>query len=125
MKTAYKLSLILLVATNVSASALAQSNPWSANYNNPADIVPDKAVSRQSFPNNFKLFNLNIAPLRSELFSIVDSSTLPLSTTIFLPNADGAYEQFEVVEASNFEPPLQARFPEIRAYSGKGITDRY
>ena len=28
-------------------------------------------------------------------------------------------------EASNFEPALQAQFPEIRAYSGKGITDRY
>src|SRR5206468_11645033 len=24
----------------------------------------------------------------------------------------------------NFEPALQARFPEIRAYSGKGITDK-
>ena len=30
-----------------------------------------------------------------------------------------------MTEASNFEPALQAQFPEIRAYSGKGITDRY
>ena len=44
---------------------------------------------------------------------------------IVLPNADGQYEQFEVFEASNFEPDLQAQFPEIRAYSGKGITDKY
>ena len=28
-------------------------------------------------------------------------------------------------EASNFEPDLQASFPEIRAFSGKGITDKY
>ena len=41
------------------------------------------------------------------------------------PNADGGIEEFEVYEASNFEPDLQAQFPEIRAYSGKGITDRY
>ena len=41
-----------------------------------------------------------------------------------LPNADGQIEQFEVFEASNFEPALQAQFPEIRAFSGKGITDK-
>jgi hypothetical protein len=44
---------------------------------------------------------------------------------ISLPNANGDLEQFEVYEASNFEPELQAKFPEIRAYSGKGISDQY
>ncbi|ESU19430.1 fpp1 protein [Flavobacterium cauense R2A-7] len=34
-------------------------------------------------------------------------------------------EQFEMYEASNFEPDLQAQFPQIRAFSGKGITDKY
>ena len=82
-------------------------------------------MARQSFPTEFKLFNLNIEPLRQQLFSIVDSNVPPRSTVIVLPNADGQYEQFEVFEASNFEPDLQAQFPEIRAYSGKGITDKY
>ena len=43
------------------------------------------------------------------------------STVITLPNADGGLEQFEVFEASNFDPALQARFPEIRAYSGRSL----
>src|SRR5205085_3002307 len=47
------------------------------------------------------------------------------STIISLPNAEGQIEQFEVFEASNFEPALQERFPEIRAFSGRGITDKY
>ena len=42
-----------------------------------------------------------------------------------MPNADGEMEDFEMYEASNFEADLQAQFPEIRAYSGKGITDKY
>ena len=42
---------------------------------------------------------------------------------ISIPNAGGELEQFEVFEASNFEPDLQARFPEIRAFSGKSLTD--
>ena len=43
---------------------------------------------------------------------------------ITLPNTNGKFENFEIVEASNFEPELQAKFPEIRAYSGKGVEDK-
>ena len=80
-------------------------------------------MARPSYPKEFKLYNLNIEPLRQQLFSVVGNASR--STVIVLPNADGQYEQFEVFEASNFEPDLQAQFPLIRAYSGKGITDKY
>lgn len=42
---------------------------------------------------------------------------------VVIPNKDGAMEQFLIVESSNFDPELQAQYPEIRAYSGVGITD--
>jgi hypothetical protein len=32
-------------------------------------------------------------------------------------------EKFLVWESSNFEPELQAKYPDIRAYAGVGITD--
>src|SRR6188768_2129136 len=98
---------------------------WSVNNQIRSSINTDKAVARLSFPKEFKLFDLNIEPLRRELFSITGSRATSRSTVISLPNADGGIEQFEVFEASNFEPALQARFPEIRAFSGKGITDKY
>ena len=66
---------------------------------------------------------MNIEPLKNELSAIVDSKSN--STIISLPNADGGIEQFEVFEASNFEPELQAKFPDIRAFSGRGLTDKY
>ena len=103
--------------------ASAQQGYWSANSNK-SGIATDKAVARISFPTEFKLFNLSIEPLRQKLFSIVGNQALRHSTVISLPNADGSIEQFEVYEASNFEPALQAQFPEIRAYSGRGITDK-
>ena len=98
---------------------------WSANSESRSSITTDKAVARLSYPKEFKLFNLNLASLRQDLFAVLGSSFLKRSTVISLPNADGNLEQFEVTEASNFEPALQALFPEIRAYSGKGITDKY
>ena len=96
---------------------------WSANSESRSSIITAKGVARQSFPKEFKLFNLNTESLRKELFSIVGSSA-KRQTVISLPNANGGFEEFEVNEASNFEPALQARYPEIRAYSGRGITDR-
>ena len=123
MKKTPTLLLALVLASTLSFEASAQSNFWSVNTQSHAAIRTDKAVARLSYPKQFKLYNLNIEPLRQQLFSVVDNNSL--STVIVLPNADGQYEQFEVFEASNFEPDLQARFPEIRAYSGRGITDKY
>ncbi len=123
MKKTSTLLLALILSSTFSLEASAQSNFWSANTQSRAAIPTDKAVARASYPKEFKLYNLNIEPLRQQLFSIVNDTSR--SAVIVLPNANGQYEQFEVFETSNFEPDLQARFPLIRAYSGKGITDKH
>ncbi|HRD43678.1 MAG TPA: peptidase, partial [Ferruginibacter sp.] len=87
-------------------------------------ISTDKSVARVSFPKTFKLFTANLPLLKQELFKVVNNSVAH-THIISLPNADGAIEEFEIVEASNFDAELQAQFPEIRAFSGKGITDKY
>jgi hypothetical protein len=118
--------VVLLTATLALFTTFGFSQTdkfWSGSNENRSSIITDKAVARLSFPKEFKLFNLNSASLKQELFSVVDKSSKH-ATVISLPNAAGMLEQFEVFEASNFEPALQARFPEIRAYSGKGITDK-
>ncbi len=122
------LFLVAIVGVTIAISTLtatAQQDVWSVFNDNRANITKHKAVARQTFPEEFKLFNLNIEPLRQQLFSIVDSQNRQQSTLISLPNAAGNIEQFEVYEASNFEPELQAQFPQIRAFSGKGVTDKY
>ncbi len=109
----------------LAISAFSQTDRfWSVNNESRNNIIPDKAVARLSYPKEVKLFNLNFEPFKQVLFSVVDKPT-KTSTVISLPNAAGTFEEFEVYEASNFEPALQARFPQIRSYSGKGITDRY
>jgi len=114
---------VLALVTTLGFSQM--NNFWSANNESRNSISTDKAVARLSFPKAFKLFNLNTTSLRQQLFSIVGKNATNHATVISLPNANGDMEQFEIFEASNFEPDLQARFPEIRAYSGKGITDKF
>jgi len=123
MKKGLLLTILLALMTTLGFSQADKF--WSVNNDSPGNIITDKAVARLSYPKEFRLFNLNIEPFRQALFSIVDKRSSNQTTVISLPNAAGNLEQFEVYEASNFEPDLQARFPEIRAFSGKGITDRY
>ena len=125
MNSKYNFKIVLFILTVIisTLSVSAQRIIWSVNKEVASDIVADKSVKRASFPKEFKLFDLNIEPLKSELLSAVDNKSG--SAIISLPNADGGIEQFEVFEASNFEPELQAKFPEIRAFSGRGITDKY
>ena len=110
--------------------AFLQSNAqndafWTLHNNNTNKIIEtDKGVSRESFPKEFQLYALNLNQLRDVLFAS-KSAVNDTKTIITLPNVNGQYEQFEVFEASNFEADLQAQFPEIRAYSGQGITDKY
>ncbi len=119
-----KVPVLTLLAVMITTIAFSQVDYWSANTESRSAIATDKAVARLTYPKEFKLFNLNAAPLRQVLFSIVDAQSKQ-STIITLPNAAGNFEQFEVFEASNFEPELQARFHEIRAFSGRGITDKF
>jgi Metallo-peptidase family M12B Reprolysin-like/Secretion system C-terminal sorting domain/Bacterial pre-peptidase C-terminal domain/Fibronectin type III domain len=120
-----KIVLLTMVLAMISIAGFSQSDQfWSADNASRSSIVTDKAVARLSFPTDFKLFSLNAASLRQEVFSIVDNRSSKHSTIISLPNANGNLEQFEIFEASNFEPALQAQFPNIRAYSGKGVTDK-
>ncbi len=120
-----KVLFLTAVLAMVAISGFSQTDKfWSADNANRSSIITDKAVARLSFPTEFTLFDLNRSSLKQALFSVVGSGAKKHSTVITLPNADGNLEQFEVFEASNFEPALQAQFPEIRAYSGRGITDK-
>ncbi len=122
MRKLYKIALVIALANIFPVTLLAQDY-WSlGSKTNVAST--DKAVARQSFPSQFEVYNLNIAPLRQQLFSITGTQARSQSAIISLPNADGQLEQFEVFEASNFDAELQAKYPEIRAYSGKGLTDK-
>ncbi|SHL17234.1 Por secretion system C-terminal sorting domain-containing protein [Chitinophaga jiangningensis] len=116
--------LLLIVTALLCTTSLYAQDYWKA-HTDLARITTDKAVARLAFPASYKLFDLNINTFRREVFKAVAARGTAVNTIISLPNADGQIEQFEITEASNFEPALQAQFPDIRAFSGKGITDPY
>ena len=97
-----------------------QNNFWSEHGFGIMNV--GKASTRTNFPANYKLFDANLSAMKEYLISSL--TTNPDGIILALPNADGLIEEFELTEASNFEPELQAKFNEIRSFSGRGITDR-
>ena len=55
---------------------------------------------------------------------IAASTSKSATSEITIPNADGVLERFMIWESSNFDPELQAKYPEIRAYEGTGLDDK-
>lgn len=69
-------------------------------------------------------YKLNTDFLKSKLSGTTGKSSKSSTAVITFPNSDGVLEKFTVWESSNFEPELQAKYPEIRAYEGSGIDDK-
>ena len=69
-------------------------------------------------------FTINLNALNQTLSTVHDrTSTNNNGVEVIIPNINGELEKYLVFENSNFEPALQAQYPNIRAYKGKGITD--
>ncbi len=69
-------------------------------------------------------FTLDVDALRQTLSATSDKFSRTPGVQVEIPNMNGEIEKFMVWENSNFEPALQAQYPDIRAYVGKGITDK-
>jgi subtilisin-like proprotein convertase family protein len=77
----------------------------------------------KSKPKQEILFQLNEDGLKQALSSTHSNTAKNSGIEITIPNLNGVLEKFLVWESSNFEPELQIKYPDIRAYSGVGITD--
>ncbi|SHI35416.1 zinc-dependent metalloprotease [Flavobacterium terrae] len=120
-----KKQLLLAIGFLFSLSqASAQTDRFWTEYKG-SGVEVAKQISREDFPKQFKLFSVNVDQMRQVLFSAQDRFVSKQGKIISLPNSDGGLEQFEMFEASNFDAELQAQFPDIRAYVGKGINDKY
>ncbi len=117
---------LLLTALFLCIFSLAQSQTEKAwSVVSEKNFTPSKHSQRLSFPTEFKMFRLDLQALRQTLTNAPKRfGARNNGVIIAMPNAEGALEHFEMFEASNFDDQLQAQFPEIRSYVGRGIEDK-
>jgi hypothetical protein len=91
----------------------------------PSKEIKGEKVRRNSFPTDYKVFQLNLNLLKSKLINapVLGANTNQSSLILEFPNSEGNFEQFRVYESSIMDPILEAKFPMIKTYAAQGIND--
>jgi subtilisin-like proprotein convertase family protein len=119
-----KLLLVAFASLFMFCNLQAQTDMlWSKHKG--TILATSKNIERPDFPTDFDLYDLNFNSMKQILSNAQDRFVSRNGVIISLPNKQGGLEQFEVFEASNFTPDFQAQNPDIRAYIGKSLQDKY
>jgi subtilisin-like proprotein convertase family protein len=115
-----KRRLLIAVFAIVSFAGWAQDRSWKPVTRDQADKLGQVKPMHEGLSG--KYFLLDTQSLKQALASLNDNPAAE-PVLVAIPNASGKVEHYRVTEYSNFSPELQAQFPEIRAYAGKGVDD--
>ncbi|ESU24383.1 hypothetical protein FEDK69T_08300 [Flavobacterium enshiense DK69] len=117
----YRLLSIALLAFTSSSFAQNGGSFWKLSSKKSNVVTTQRGAT---LPTK-NLFELDINGLKTALLNSPKRgiNTEKSSVIVSFPNAEGQMERFRILEASNMEPGLAARFPEIKSYVGQGIDN--
>ncbi len=118
-----KKTLLIVTAIMTFGQIIAQNNAVWQKVNR-LETAKLTKVRTDINEETVQYFTLDIATFKQALLNSKDKFSNQQGVIIEFPNRKGELESFYVWENSNMEPDFQALFPEIRAYVGKGITDK-
>ncbi|MFV8324503.1 reprolysin-like metallopeptidase [Flavobacterium sp. ZS1P14] len=117
-----KIILFFILLLSSSLIHAQNGSPWKRIDQNKI-AASDRIVAKPSADNEL-LFKLDEVAIKQSLEPLHNKASKENRIEISIPNTNGVLEKFSVWESSNFEPELQAKYQDIRAYAGIGITDR-
>ncbi|TCN53703.1 T9SS C-terminal target domain-containing protein [Flavobacterium circumlabens] len=113
--------LLLFIAIIFSCANVNAQNDALWQKVNATSVFNRKVTAEDSEKLYFKL---NADFLKEKLTAATDKKSKSNTSEITVPNTNGVLERFTIWESSNFDPELQAKYPDIRAYEGAGIDDK-
>lgn len=115
-----KLLTIALIAISGFSWAQVKKDPWKATTEKSNAII----VANKKTLINPRLFELDVNSLKLSLANAPERFTSEKSNVIVaFPNSEGQLERYRILESSNMDPALAARYPEIKSYIGQGIDN--
>lgn len=100
----------------LSGGIFAQQNSWSNISNRNINNTRERVISVQ----DYKLLGLNESQFVSQLSAISKNSG---KTLMKFPNEHGTTDTFEVIESSTMHPDLQAKYADVRSFTGVKVGD--
>jgi hypothetical protein len=125
MKKIYKHFFTVIIVMFLSLTLQSQ-NIFFADINENA--IQQGTSKRVIVPQKFRSVSLNNQELKSFLWSLPSEKNIvnrKLTPVLLLPTPDGRMAKFHVWESSIQEPGLEAKFPDIKTFTGQGIDDPY
>ena len=115
------LSLIFLLAGFVN-NGFSQNELWKKTSED--RLMVFEKMERSSMPSEFELYSLDLQLLQNRLQEAPLDLTSTYSNLVLpFPNSNGKIEQYSIFYAPVMEEGLASRYPGIRSYVGKGISD--
>lgn len=115
------------ICTMVVQFAFAQTEQTRKAFTPITQSEVKATGERFTVPVTCKFLRINLSEVTSVLLTApkeVHSATRQTSGLLFeMPMADGSYETFRVFEYDLLHPALSAKFPNIKTYTGQGVTD--
>lgn len=114
---------LLIFLFLLNGAAWAQQGFWSEF---PADRASALPGERRIAPRAFRALALDVPALRAHLQQVPAgelNQVVAATSFIALPTPEGGFSTFRILEVPVMHPELQARFPEIRTYTGTGLED--
>jgi subtilisin-like proprotein convertase family protein len=113
-----KLLLTLIVVMTLTGAFAQRKVTWSYTSEK---VLDSQRIKEENYAQNQQLLKIDLANFKQSLSGAKDRFSHQPGLLVNFPNIAGEIETYEVWENSNFEPELQAKFPDIRAYVGKSL----
>lgn len=117
---------MLLSAAMLMAASFGFSqgqNYWKTSSE--SSRTASAVIPKTNQPQAFKVYELDLEGLKNQLKTAKDREAARGGSNLMVsfPNAEGNFENFNVVEASILHPELAAKYPGIKSYAGSSKED--
>ena len=112
-----------LASAQVGAAAVSPDGAWQRLESMPAAVLGAPPWIRPALGHSLTLDLAMIAGQLAAAPQEADPNARNAAIVLTLPDADGGWQSFRVVESALLEPELAAQFPMIKTYRGQGLDD--
>ena len=125
--TSRKILMILIGIFLIVSSVLNAQSNYSNVWSDVSESQIPTVGTRYIIPSEYRTLKLDLTEINSALTQVPKESNIRVNDSEFLldlPQPDGSFKSFKVVESPVMAEALANKYPQIKTYLGQGTQDR-